>query len=116
MANGINQNLVGADALTAIVSSDNFVKIDPDMQNKIIDTVHSNIEKDGGVMGKFLGNRPTNASMHISLLLCMFLIIILLVDTIHSYCVGENINIELVNVVVPVISLSLGYIFGKSSN
>ena len=116
MANGVNQNLTGTDSIAAIIESENFLNLDQNLQNKVIDTVYSDREKDGGVMGKFLGNKPANASMNIGLILCVLLIIVLLVDIIHSYCVGESINMELVNTVVPVITLSMGYIFGKGSH
>ena len=116
MGNGVNQNLNGNDPIAVIMQSENFLNLDQNLQNKIIDTVYSDKEKDGGVMGKFLGNKPANASMNICLILCVLLIIILLVDIIHSYCVSEDINMELVNTVVPVITLSMGYIFGKGSH
>ena len=107
MANVVNQNLTGNDSIATIIESENFLNLD---------TVYSDREKDGGAMGKFLGNKPANVSMNIGLILCVLLIIVLLVDIIHSYCVGESINIELVNTVVPVITLSMGYIFGKGSH
>ncbi len=116
MGNGVNQSLNGTDPISAIMESENFVNLDQNLQNKIIDTVYSDKEKDGGVMGKFLGNKPANASMNICLILCVLLIVILVVDIIHSYHVGESINMDLVNTVVPVITLSMGYIFGKGSH
>lgn len=116
MGNGVNQNLNGADPIAVIMESENFLNLDKNLQNKIIDTVYNDKEKDGGVMGKFLGNKPTNASMNICLILCVLLIVILLVDIIHSYFVGESINMELINTVIPVITLFMGYIFGKGSH
>lgn len=116
MGNGVNQNLNGTDSITAIIESENFVNLDQNLQKKIIDTVQSGKEKDGGAMGKFLGNNPSNVSMHISLILCVLLVLLLLIDFIHSYAVGENINMEFVTIVVPVITLSIGYIFGKGSH
>lgn len=116
MGNGVNQNLNGTDPISVIMESENFVNFDQNLQNKIIDTVYNDKEKDGGVMGKFLGNKPTNASMNICLILCVLLIIVLVVDIIHSYCVGKSINMDLVKTVIPVIALSMGYIFGKGSH
>ena len=113
MGNGVNQNLNGTDPIAVIIESENFLNFDQNLQKKIIDTVYSDKEKDGGVMGKFLGNKPANASMNISLILCALLIVVLIADFIHSLCVSESINMELVKTVVPVITLSLGYIFGK---
>ena len=116
MGNGISQNYSGIDTITSIIGSETFLSLDSDMQNKIIDTVHNDKEKDGGVMGKLLGTKASNASMHIGFILCVLLIILLGIDFVHSYFVGESINMDLVNTIVPVITLSIGYIFGKGSN
>ena len=116
MGNGINQHLNEPDTITSIISSDTFVSLDPNLQNKIIDTVHNDREKDGGVVGKFLGNKSANASINISFILCVLLVLILIMDFIHSYFINESINMELVNKIIPVITLSIGYIFGKGSN
>ena len=51
MGNGVNQSLNGTDPISAIMESENFVNLDQNLQNKIIDTVYSDKEKDGGVMG-----------------------------------------------------------------
>lgn len=116
MANEINHNLSGTDTITSIIESDTFVNLNPNLQNKIIDTVHNDKEKDGGVMGKFLGTRPANASMHIGFIICVFLILILIIDFFHSYAINKDINMDLVNQIIPVLTLSMGYIFGKGSN
>ena len=115
MTNGINQSLNGVDAISAIIGTENFLNLDSDIQNKIIDTVHTDKEKDGGVMGKFLGSNASNVSMHIGFILCILLIILIAIDFFHSYYVGESINMDLVKTIIPVITLSIGYIFGKGS-
>jgi len=114
MGNGVNQNLNGTNPIAAIIESENFLNLDHNTQNKIIEAVYSDKEKDGGLMGKFLGNRPSNMSLNICLILCVLLMVFLLIDCVHSYQIGKSINMELVSVVIPVISLSLGYVFGKS--
>lgn len=116
MGNGVNQNLNGTDPIAVIMESENFVNLDPNLQNKIIDTVYSDKEKDGGAMGKFLANKPANASVNIGFVVCVILIAVLVIDIVHSYCVSESINMDLVKTVVPVITLSMGYIFGKGSH
>lgn len=113
MKNEITQNLNQTDTITSIISSDTFLNLDSNIQNKIIDTVHNDKEKDGGVMGRFLGTKSTNASMHIGLILSILLVILIGIDFFHSYSVKESINMDLVNSIVPVITLSIGYIFGK---
>lgn len=114
MRNEINHNLSRENLITTIMQSNNFLNLDHDLQNKIIDSVNYNKEKDGGVAGRFLGNKTTNASVNFCFILCCLLIIIVVIDIIHSYYIGNNINMKLVNTVIPVITLSMGYIFGKS--
>ena len=116
MANGINQTQNNVDTITSIISSEKFLSLESDIQNKIIDTVHNDKEKDGGVMGKFLGTKTANVSMHIGLIICILLIILVAMDIIHAYFTDKTINMDLINLLVPVITLSIGYIFGKGSN
>lgn len=116
MGNGINQNISGTDTITAIISLDTFVSLDPNLQNKIIDTVHNDKDKDGGILGKLLGAKRENASIHIGFIICVLFTIILVLELIHSYCIEGDINMDFINVIVPVITLSIGYIFGKGSN
>lgn len=80
MKNEISQNLNQTDTITSIISSDTFLNLDSNIQNKIIDTVHNDKEKDGGVMGRFLGTKSTNASMHIGLILSILLVILIGID------------------------------------
>ena len=55
MGNGINQNLNETDTITSIISSDTFVSLDPNLQNKIIDTVHNDRERMAVLWEKFWG-------------------------------------------------------------
>lgn len=114
MADGLNNDIINHDIIS-ILSSDNFLNLNVDIQNKIIDTMHTDKEKDGGIMGKFLGTKSSNLSMHIALIICIMLLIIVIIDMIHAYIVGNNINLDLINLIIPVITLSLGYIFGKGA-
>lgn len=113
--NGVNTNLGKDDTLTTLVSSENFLSLDSDLQNKIINTIADEKVKKGGFMGRFLGTEPTNVSMHIALLLCGILIVLLAIDFFHAYRTEQQINMDLVNTIIPVVTLSLGYIFGRGS-
>lgn len=112
----INKNLNSGGSLASLVSPDNFIKLDSDLQSQIITTMGDNNPQKGGVMGTFLGTDSKNASMHIALILCLLLILLLIIDFIHSYFAAKEINMELVDKIIPIVSLSLGYIFGKGSN
>ena len=115
MADGLNQKINDHDSISTILSSDNFLNLDTNIQNRIIDTVDTDKEKDGGTMGKFLGTNSSNAAMHIALIICGLLLLIIIIDMFHSYYINSNINMELINLIIPVVTLSLGYIFGKGS-
>ena len=63
MSNMLNTQLEASEALTAILEQESFIGLSPDLQNKIIETVHNDIEKGGGFLGKFLGTKATNVSI-----------------------------------------------------
>lgn len=113
MDNRINNKLSKEDGLASIVSAKNFVALDKNIQKKIIDAVHEDKSKESGIMGKFLGTRATNVAMHIGFIICIFLLITWAIDLVHSYLIRENINLELTQLILPVVTLYLGYIFGK---
>lgn len=98
MADGLNQKINDHDSISTILSSDNFLNLDANIQNKIIDTVHTDKEKDGGTMGKFLGTNSSNVAMHIALIICCLLILIIIIDMVHSYFINSSINMELISV------------------
>lgn len=113
--NGVNTNLGKGDPITTLVGSDNFLNLDSDLQNKIIETIADGKAQQGGIMGRFLGTEPTNVSMHIALILCGVLVVLLGIDFIHAYKTEQQINMDLVSTIIPVVTLSLGYIFGRGS-
>ena len=116
MGNETNQNQTEVSSIATLLEKDTFTTLDINLQNKIIDTVHTDKDKDGGIMGKFLGTRPANVSMHIGFILCGVLLLLLAGDWIRSCVINQSINMDLVNVIVPVVTLFFGYIFGKGSN
>lgn len=116
MPDQLNPKLQNEDTLSQVVGQESFSKLNPSIQAQVVQEASKQKDKDGGWMGKFLGNHPTNVSMHIGFLIPVLLIILIMIDTIHSYRIGQAISLELVKTVLPVITLSLGYIFGKNSD
>lgn len=115
MLDGLNQ-ISNNENITDIISSDGFDKLESNLQGKIIDSVQTVKEKDGGYLGRFLGVKASNVSMNIVFLVCIMLMLYLFVDMIHAYIVSESINIELVKTIIPAFTLIIGFIFGKGSN
>ena len=103
------------DPLTELLSSSNFLRLDPAVQKQIIHAVNRDKARPGGFMGQFLGGQSSNRAIHTVLILCLALILIVVMDNLHAYQVGSEVNMDLVGVVIPVISLAIGYIFGRES-
>ena len=68
-----------------------------------------------GKLGVLLGADTRNASIHIALVICIILLALCLMDLIHSFWVNTTLTSEIWQLIFPVITLSLGYIFGKGN-
>lgn len=115
MANEINFDLDNSSPSSSIVgnfvNTSNFINCDTNIQEKLIQTARDDKKSDGGFLGAFFGTKISNACVHIGFMLCLLLMIILIAD---SY-LSANINMDLVDKIIPVVTLYLGYIFGHSS-
>lgn len=114
MGDKINENVFGEMAIASVAIDDNFNKLSESSQVLIINGINENKAKEGGFMGRLFGTRPENVSMHIAFTLCMILLVYCGIDLLGSVFMGRSINFELWNIVIPVITLALGFIFGKS--
>lgn len=104
------------ETIASLLESDSFSNLKPTIQKQIIDYMEQSTNKTGGIMGKLLGNKPANLAIHAILLLCLLLLLLVLVDNLYAYQTGNAINMELINIIIPVITLAIGYIIGKSTN
>lgn len=100
-------------AIASVATPDTFMKLSEDCQYKIIDGINESKTKEGGSMGKIFGTRPENVSMHIALILCLILLLYCGIDLLASVVLNRAINSELWNTIMPVVTLALGFIFGK---
>lgn len=101
--------------LASLLESDSFLKLDPTIQKQIISTIKTDNEKSGGLLGKLLGTRRDNLAIHAILIICLTLLVLIIFDNLHAYFTGSDINMELINIVIPVITLAIGYIIGNSA-
>lgn len=113
MANKISDSPIKQ--LCDIAITEEFNGLKPEIQSKIIEELSSNgaSKEDGGIMGKLFGNKKENASMHIAFTLCCILLLLCGIDIVRALMAGETAYTELVKNIVPIITLALGYIFGK---
>ena len=102
--------------LTSLLDPDRFLRLDPATQKQIIGAVKADIEKSGGMLGKFLGTRRDNLAIHTILIICLALILLIVLDNLHAYVTGAEISMELIKVIIPVITLAIGYIIGSRTN
>lgn len=113
----INDDVLNTNNINGI-SEKSFNKLSDEQKNIILagynDT--NTKEKEGGTIGRFLGTNTKNASIHIAFIISIVLIGYCGIDLFHSFCPKSNINIEIWERIIPVITLALGYIFGKDEN
>ena len=101
------------DPIASLISSECFLRLDPAIQKQVIEAVSRSKDKPGGFLGRLLGCRSVNLAIHTVLILCLALIALVVVDNLHAYRVGSEINMELIGVIIPVVSLAIGYVFGR---
>ena len=68
---------------------------------------------EAGKFGEVLGTNIKNASIHIALIICAVLVIFCGLDLVHSFISKQAVNMDIWNLVLPIVTMSLGYIFGK---
>ena len=75
-------------------------------QRNVVDALKDTYrkEKDGGMLGRFLGTKKANASMHVAFILCIVLVI-------SGFFIGDK---DIWNKIFTLIGTTLGYIFGAS--
>lgn len=103
------------DAITALLESDRFLKLEPAIQQQVLTAIKTEHAKSGGLLGRLLGNKPANLAIHAIFVLCLALLVLILFDNLHAYKTGSAINMELINIIIPVITLAIGYIIGNGT-
>lgn len=112
MAEGINKGLDSDKPV--LIDKVDFNTLNPKLQSTIINGIYK--DKKGGWVGRFLGTNTANVAMNIAFILCIILLAIVIGDFIRISFNEEGFNYELFESVIPVLTLTLGYIFGKGTN
>lgn len=110
----INTTNEGSNPITEVVNNKNFVKILPEMQSKVIDNVAQTHKLEIGFMGKLLSTRMPNMAVYSSFLLCIVLLCFALMCILLSKYFCTSFIMELTKIIIPVVTMSLGYMFGKN--
>lgn len=105
----INSN-ISAEIDSAVLDSTGFLSLNDDLKSQIISNMYPKVEKRGGLIGKLLGNNPENVALNIGFLICAALLLLVLCNL-----KATSLNFDLLDKVFPIITLTLGYIFGKNS-
>lgn len=117
MADKINENALPDGTINGI-SEQSFNKLSDEQKNIVLAGNNDAIikDKDSGKMGQILGANTKNASIHIALIICGVLLLFCGIDLIHSFFPKQVLSSEMWNLIFPVVTLALGYIFGKGEN
>ena len=114
MPNQINSN-PESNGFEDFVGSKEFSKLNPDIQAQIVNAVGGNKEKDGGVIGKFLGTKAKNACISIAFIVCILMVTMIILVFFTSHTDSKEFCSDLIQIFISIISVSVGYIFGKDS-
>ena len=110
----INDNALNTNSINGI-SETSFNKLNDEQKNIILAGFNdaNSKDKEGGILGRLLGTNTKNASIHIAFIICVVLLAYCGIDLIHSFCPKANLSTEVWEKIFPVVTLALGYIFGK---
>ena len=106
------------DSLTGMISSESFSGLYVKVQRLAIENVRAVKELESGIMGKLLGTRLPNMAVYSSFILSVAFLILIWV-CLSAYICGDisgEFVLEVIKIVIPVITMSLGYMFGKKDS
>lgn len=105
MGNKQDKNAEKQDSVVSVISSETFVKMEPEMQKQAIDAVNTRNQMEGGFMGKIFGTKKNLSEIFVAFALCVLLVII-----------GVIVNSqETWDGILTIFTATVGYIFGKGS-
>lgn len=108
-----NNHVKAGTEIRELVSSKGFQSVTENIQEKALNSIEIQNQNEGGRMGRFFGTKKENAAMNIAFMICCILFVFCLIDIICAIIRGESAYTELIKAILPIITLTLGYIFGK---
>ncbi len=104
--------------LTRLVLTGDYRKLSDEIQNRTIESLETLKQLESGQIGKILGTRLPNMAIYGSFVLSMFFALLILICVCALMC--EKLSVEFVlegmKLTIPVITMSLGYMFGKKDS
>lgn len=100
-----------AQEFSELFKSELFASASDDVKKATIENITISKQKENGLMGILLGSKMPNIAVYSALILCISLII--MSTLIAFFCNCSEFFLELLKIIVPVITMSLGYMFGK---
>lgn len=89
------------------------------LKNQILKTYSQEAEKNrsflSGLMGRLFGNSPSHISMYIAFIISVLLILVGLIYILIEPDYKVNTNVEFWQIIGPIITGALGFIFGKGT-
>ena len=104
--------------LTRIVLTDDYRKLSSEIQNRTIESLETLKQMESGQIGKILGTRLPNMARDGSCVLSMFFALLILICVCALMCGKLSVEfvLEGMKLTIPVITMSLGYMFGKKDS
>ena len=113
-------NRPSVDDLTSLIGATGFDTLNDELKGQAISAVKDAHDKKGeretGRLGKLFGTKAENISLYIAFLICMCLILVGLVYICIPLPYKVNSNLEFWQIISPIITGTLGYIFGTGAN
>ncbi len=116
---GINENnskfKINDEPISQIIESPVFLQLNDDIKNVAIKTAYDDRQSDreSGFLGKLFGNNTKRISLFIAWIICMSLLLIGFVYILLPPCYKVIDNLEFWKLIAPIITATLGFIFGK---
>lgn len=111
-------SMMSADSLTGMISSESFSGLSAKIQGIAIENVRAVKELESGLIGKLLGTRLPNMAIYGSFVLSVFFVLLILLCVCALIWCGLSCEfvLEVMKLTIPVITMSLGYMFGKKDS
>lgn len=108
-----DNNSLNTSELFVILNAPNFDSLSKANKRMLLNS-YSNMNGKG-TLDKMFGSNTERVPIYIAFILCMSLIIIATIFSLVSHITGRIVDLGLWSSIIPVVTLALGYVFGKNN-